>query len=669
MRISADGCRTLESGEPQDRTLHVTLACAPPVIGKVSVATGSSESLHRLPVAASVLDHTAIADSPALFSDELLRAMPGFDRDRSNSAFTNYGQLRVSFAGAGADRGLVLADGIPAQDGFGGQIDWAAYPVSDLSRVELLRGAGSALYGAGAIGGVLQIETFAPPSLRAERGGTLGFMAGSHSFAHAYARAGTQIGAHLAASLALDREQLSYADLPPAYASPIDRPARTSDAMESLRLRYQPNEAAIVDLGYRAAFDYQQEGRPNYDFWRRLSQEHVRVRLPNRSALIDINGYVRNAYVTNRADIYPQKPGALRYTQDVPTSERGASIAWTIDHPAATFEARADARSIYGDSLQYAGNGAFQSGGSGNQQLAGIALQQTVRLHRTEIVAGARVDEVGFANGSTTNARGTTAAAARIDRALSPRLGVRYDLGSHLAARASAGGGFRAPYLNELVRGYQIGSVVYEPNPSLLPERSASRSIGLDYVDATRHISLDYTQTGVSDAIMFRTIDATHQMRSNVDRTQTNGVTLAFEQSLGVCTRMSGSLTDQYARIVGGNAAIVGKRLQYVPALEGTLGIDEMLGSIQTGLSVAYLGQTYADDLNLRPLGSAVVAGIHAAAPIGHGARVIAGIENLTDAHYLSSIDRYGIPTVLSVGIELPLAHAPTAPLPARCGR
>ena len=60
----------------------------------------------------------------------------------SNSAFTNYGQLRASFSGAGNDRGLVLVDGIPAQDGFGGQIDWQAYPPNDIQFAELLRGAG-----------------------------------------------------------------------------------------------------------------------------------------------------------------------------------------------------------------------------------------------------------------------------------------------------------------------------------------------------------------------------------------------------------------------------------------------------------------------------------------------------------------------------------------------
>lgn len=95
-----------------------------------------------------------------------MRALPGFDRTRSDSAFTNYGQLRASFSGAGNDRGTVFVDGIPAQNGFGGQIDWQAYPTEEIQRIELLRGPGSARYGSGAIGGALDIAAFGPQTGR-----------------------------------------------------------------------------------------------------------------------------------------------------------------------------------------------------------------------------------------------------------------------------------------------------------------------------------------------------------------------------------------------------------------------------------------------------------------------------------------------------------------------
>ncbi|MGR4065948.1 MAG: TonB-dependent receptor, partial [Vulcanimicrobiaceae bacterium] len=137
--VEARGCSSTTVSLSQPR-VAVKLACRLPVIGSVRVATGSPQALHQLPVPASVLDREQIATNPATTADGLLRVMPGVDRNRSNSMFTNYGQVRVSFTGAGTDRGLVLVDGIPAQDGFGGQINWALYPSLDLTRAELLRG-------------------------------------------------------------------------------------------------------------------------------------------------------------------------------------------------------------------------------------------------------------------------------------------------------------------------------------------------------------------------------------------------------------------------------------------------------------------------------------------------------------------------------------------------
>ena len=113
-----------------------------PAIGSVTVVSGSPQSLHRAPQAASVLDARTLRGSTAPALDGALRALPGLDRNRSNAPFTNYGQLRLSFAGAGSDRGALFVDGIPAQDGFGGQVDWNAYPAESVVRAELLRGPG-----------------------------------------------------------------------------------------------------------------------------------------------------------------------------------------------------------------------------------------------------------------------------------------------------------------------------------------------------------------------------------------------------------------------------------------------------------------------------------------------------------------------------------------------
>lgn len=636
-----------------------------PVITSVHVATGSAQSLHALPVAAFALDRASIATAGAYATDALLRMLPGFDRTRSNSLFTNYGQLRVSFAGAGNDRGLVLADGIPAQDGFGGQVDWAAYPASDVQRAELLLGAGSALYGAGAIGGVLDLQTFAPPGAQRLPSGSLSMSAGGNGYAAQWVHAGAAIAPRLSASVALQQQRLQYFALPPGYQSPIDRISQADASMAALRLRYAASDRDTLEAGERGAWDDQFEGRPNYTFSRRLAQTDARYTHASAHARVQASLYARNAFVLNTDDQYPAKPGILRYVQNVPTSESGASLHWIARGGPSTFELLADARHVAGKSGQYGAHAALQNSGTGSQNLGGIAAQETWRSSRFEIVGGARFDTIrsygeqlaGVSNGSTHVATPPD----RSDQAVSPRIALRYDLSPHIALRASSGSGLRAPFLNELVRGYFIGAVAFEPNPALVPERSRTSSAGIDLLGGRSHFSLDAFDTTVRDAIMFRTIDARHQLRSNVARTQTQAYVASYTQALGPCSRLSAWASTQNARVAAGPAAIAGKRLQYVPEQSASVDYTGRIGRITAGASLSYLGQTYADDLNRRPLGTALIAGARVRIPLADGAAVDLRADNLTNARYRSSIDRYGPPQTISAGVTLPIGQAAPA--------
>ena len=618
----------------------------PPVIATVRVATGSPQRLHELPVAASFLDAAAIAANPAMTADALLGALPGFDRDRSNSSFTNYGQLRVSFTGAGTDRGLVLADGIPAQDAFGGQIDWAEYPSADVVRAELLRGAGSALYGSGAVGGVLMLDTFAPSAMPSVTG-AVSVSGGTHGALDDYVRVAVPLSKTLSASFSGSLTQEQYFDLPPAYATPFDLEAQSAESMASLRLRYAPTARDAFEYGYRGAWDSQAQGRANYDFSRRLNQHSVGYSHTSGRAALSFHTYVRDAFVVNRADSYPSDPGALRYTQYVPTNESGAALVWSESGTHSEFIARADASAAAGESSQYGSTGALQAEGSGSQRLGGLALQETFALPRSAIVAGFRGDTVST---STSN--------PQTYRAISPRVAFRYDLNPHLAFRISDGAGFRAPFLNELVRGYQIGTVKYVPNAALVPERSSSLSAGLDLLAGHTQLALDAIHTYVNDAIGFRTVSATIQMRANTAHTQTDGETLTLTEQLSPTVRLRLYGTAQYARVTGGDPLVIGKRLPYVPSVAAGAGIDTESGAMRMGLTLTYTGPTFADDLNTQPLGTAVLVGAHVALPLNANALAVLDIENATSARYLSSIDRYGPPTTVTLGLTIPVSDS-----------
>ncbi len=657
---------------PQVRTIMLVRAL--PVIAAVRVATGSNQTLHTLPVAASVLDRAAVESAEATTGDALLRRLPGFDRTRSNSMFSNYGLLRVSFAGAGNDRGLVLADDIPAQDGFGGQVDWAAYPADDIERAELLLGAGSALYGAGAVGGVLDLQTFGPPALTGTAAaGSVAFTAGTQDYSRQSAGASAWITPRVGASVRVEQQRMQYWDLPPAYQSSIDAPAQSDASMASLRVRYRAGNSDAIEVGRRNAWDDQFEGRSNYTFARRLAQTDLRYTHSSSQGRLQATAFERTAFIVNIADRFPTQPGVLRYVQDVPTNENGGSVSWTVASGRSTFQIRADARHVRGEALQYGTGGAFQNAGSGSQNLAGAAVQETWRAARFEAIGGVRVDSVRSYGEQLLNAANGGVPAiippSRADARISPRVALRYSLSRMLALRASTGSGFRPPFLNELVRGYFIGNVAYQPNPQLVPERSRTQSAGLDYADANARLALDVFDTRVNDAIMFRTIDPSHELRSNVARTQTDGYTVSYTRAAGKCGRVAAWFTDQNARVSGGPAVLLAKRLQYVPQQSASVDYAAAWGSVGVGASLSYLGQTYADDLNTQPLGTSVLVGARVRIPLADGAAFTITAENLTGARYLSSIDRYGTPAMVALGLSLPVGNGNNDERAVRCTR
>jgi vitamin B12 transporter len=143
----------------------------------VVVANRAPEPLSKVGNSVTVLDQRAIADSQAVEVSALLASTPGitFSRNGGPGAATS-----VYIRGAAADHTLVLIDGVVLNDPslVGGNFDFGNLLVGDISRIEVLRGAQSTLYGSQAIGGVINIITTDPqPGLGADlqaEGGSLG---------------------------------------------------------------------------------------------------------------------------------------------------------------------------------------------------------------------------------------------------------------------------------------------------------------------------------------------------------------------------------------------------------------------------------------------------------------------------------------------------------------
>src|SRR5687768_4677929 len=123
-------------------------------------ATRTESRVADTPASVVVISRETLDVSAAPTTDEALRQVPGFTLfRRSGSRVANPTTQGVSLRGigaSGASRALVLDDGIPLNDPFGGWIYWGRVPTLAVDRVEILRGGASDLYGSGAMGGVIQ---------------------------------------------------------------------------------------------------------------------------------------------------------------------------------------------------------------------------------------------------------------------------------------------------------------------------------------------------------------------------------------------------------------------------------------------------------------------------------------------------------------------------------
>ncbi|MGH7412347.1 MAG: TonB-dependent receptor, partial [Candidatus Methylomirabilis sp.] len=129
-------------------------------------ASRIEQRLRDVPANVTVLTREEIQQSPARTVDDLLRQVPGFSLfRRSGSLVTHPTTQGVSLRGigpSGVSRTLVLLDGVPLNDPFGGWVYWSKVPLESIERIEVVRGGGSGVYGNYALGGVINIVTRRP---------------------------------------------------------------------------------------------------------------------------------------------------------------------------------------------------------------------------------------------------------------------------------------------------------------------------------------------------------------------------------------------------------------------------------------------------------------------------------------------------------------------------
>lgn len=143
----------------------------------VSIATGTRQPIARAPSVATVVTAEDIAAIGAADLDEVLETVPGMHVSRTASGYNPIYVMRGIYTQYNPQM-LMLVNGIPITSVFVGDRSrvWGGMPVENIARIEVIRGPGSALYGADAFSGVINIITRTAADLD---GTKIGLRAGS----------------------------------------------------------------------------------------------------------------------------------------------------------------------------------------------------------------------------------------------------------------------------------------------------------------------------------------------------------------------------------------------------------------------------------------------------------------------------------------------------------
>lgn len=577
-------------------------------------ATRTETRVADTPASVVVLDREVLEQTAAPTLDDALRQVAGFTLfRRSGSRVANPTAQGVTLRGigaSGASRALVLDDGVPLNDPFGGWVYWGRTPRAAIDRVEVLRGGASDLYGSSAMGGVVQFLR------RADEGIAADVSYGAQETGSGSLYAAGELGGWTG-SLAADLFNTGgYVLVRPEERGAADIEADSEHASIEATLR---RGSAFVRLSQYD--ESRQNGTP-------LQVNDTTLRQIAGGGDITVGGGVltlrahasdQDYFQTFSAVAADRNSERLTVEQDVPSRGAGGSAQYTRALGGRhVVIAGTDLRYAKGTSeeLRFTPAGTFEVEAGGRQRTAAAFVEDLFRIGPSvTLTTGLRFDT--WTNEGEEGDHSETA--------LNPRVALLYRANAALSLSASAYRAFRAPTLNELYRGFRVGNIVTEPNANL----GAESLTGFELGARSRNIRLTAFLMNVTDTIANVTIATTPTLitrqRQNLGETRSIGAELDGEWRLGHDWRVSAGWLFVDATVREGE--LRGKRVPQVPRHQATAQLTWRTISGQ----LRWSAMQYDDDRNELPLDPYLVADLFASHPIAHGVEVTGAIENVFD--------------------------------------
>jgi vitamin B12 transporter len=619
--------------------------------------------------------------------DEILKEVPGFQLFRRSDARsanpTSQGATLRALGGNASSRALLILDGVPQTDPFGGWINWPAYDPERLGQVRVVRGGGSGAAGPGALAGTIELVSADPADLR----GIGGYAAyGSRDSLDARLGAGLALGSGFATITGNYGRGDGFVPIIARQRGPVDRPSPYEHGSLSLRAVAPLAPGTELQASALIFTDERERGTAFTD--NRTQGADASLRLVGRRW--EALAYVQTRdYYNSFASVNAARTSATQVSEqyNVPSTGLGARGEVRPEIGAIELRLGADWRETEGETRE---RFQFVNGVGTRRRLAGgrtrtigafaeaawesgpVTLTGGGRIDRWRILDGF-LDELVIATGAVLN---DIAFANRSGWEPTARAGIAWRPAGAVTLRAAGYLGWRLPTLNELYRPFRVGADATAANAGLAPERLEGVEAGVEYRPlSTARIGITVFANRLEEAIAnvtlgrgpgifpgvgFVSAAGEYRQRRNLDAVESVGVELDGRLDLGAWSLSGGySFADAHVRASGAAIPLNGLRPAQTPrhSLAGTVSWRSLDGIRASG-TLRYVGAQYEDDLNQDLLPDALTLDAAASVPLTDRLSLEARGENLTGARVVAGISGNGVieratPRTLWLGLRL----------------
>ncbi|MDX1382337.1 MAG: TonB-dependent receptor [Thermoanaerobaculia bacterium] len=662
----------------------------------VVTATRSEVPLAEVPLHATVVSESAILATPRLGISDLMLGLPNVQFNSGvDSLVAAPRDGSIGFRGLGGlsaqSRGLVLLDGLPINDPYGSYVVWNRVPRDFVSRVEVVPGGGSGLWGNLALSGVVNLITHRPTDqrLRARlRAAEYDTADATVAFGHA----GESWSAWVGGSY-LDTDGIY--ELAPEDRGPASVPSAKDFGSLSARLTRSLGDSSSIRIGGTRYSEDRVQGTADD-----LSHSH--------EAAFDIGfDHVTGSLATWEVRLFQREvlfeeaissfgPGLAFTTPSslstIPSDTVGLSTSWTTAGGSAhSWTAGFDTQFNEVDrTTRFNWDGAGypdQQLSSGDQFLGGAFAQGRLSGGaKTSWTLGLRYDVIQASNASFVRSRATGEILDtrefpdNTESNLSPNVGVVHEINAKTRLRASLYSGFRAPTPAELWVPTASRNPSW-PDPELEPERLVGIEIGFD-LEPLEDLSLRLTafRNEIDNLIQrFETgragpdggfvepcgelaPGARCRQRANLGEVGTTGLDLEGELRVGRQWRLllQGSLLDTEVISSPTDPSVEGNRLVGAPDTAATLSVHYRSARRFTAMVQGrYRDSLWGDIENTELIGSHFLVDVSGSMRLNASWQLYVGVQNLFDEVYPTSLSSdgttIGAPRIASLGITFSL--------------